>query len=258
MFFWRGRLSSGPSLEVHRAPRALRSPPRRGGPALPGRPAAGYTPRVGPWRAAIYDPVAASMERGSVGDWRAELLGAVAGDVVEIGAGTGANLRHYRHLRSLTLAEPDRWMRRRLLTRAAGARVIDSPAERLDLPDASADVVVSTLVLCSVQDVPGALAEARRVLRPGGRLVFLEHVRALSTARALADHPVTALARRRAGWQDRLDPFWVWAAGGCHFARDTARVLEEHGWAFERLAFASARGAAPLVRPMIRGVARPA
>lgn len=222
------------------------------------RSATGYTPNMGPWRAAVYDWVAASMERGSVGAWRAELLGAVEGDVVEIGAGTGVNLRHYRHARSLTLAEPDRWMRRQLAPRASGARVIESPAERLDVPDASADVVVTTLVLCSVEDVPAALAEARRVLRPGGRLLFLEHVRALSTAHALADHPVTAAARRRAWWQDRLDPFWVWAAGGCHFARDTARVLEEHGWAFEQLAFASARGAAPLVRPMIRGVARPA
>lgn len=210
---------------------------------------------MGPLRAAIYDWMVAPMERGSVGAWRAELLADLEGDVLEIGAGTGANLPHYRHPRSLRLAEPDRWMRRRLEARAPSATILPSPAERLDLPDASVDTVVTTLVLCSVPDVAATLAEARRVLRPGGRLVFLEHVRAVSAARALADHPVTATARTRAAWQDRLDPLWVHATAGCHFARDTAAALEADGWRFEHLAFASARGVAPLVRPMIRGAA---
>lgn len=213
---------------------------------------------MGPLRAAIYDQLVGSMERGSVGAWRAELLGNLEGEVLELGAGTGVNLVHYRKAHTLTLVEPDPWMRRKLLARAGNARVLGDRAERLELPEASVDVVVSTLVLCSVSDVHAALGEARRVLRPGGRLVFLEHVRAMSTARALADHPVSDRARARDRWQRRLDPLWVWASGGCHFARDTARTLEDAGWRFDHLALASAQGAGPLVRPMIRGVAVPA
>jgi len=121
--------------------------------------------------------------------------------VVEIGAGTGANLAAYPlgAISELVLVEPESPMAARLRTRlqsvgAAQARVVGAPAESLPLPDASADFAVSTLVLCTVSDPARALAELRRVLKPGGRLLFIEHVRSQDA--------------RVARWQDRFQPAW--------------------------------------------------
>ena len=116
---------------------------------------------------------------------RRTLLAEAYGRVVEIGAGTGLNVAYYPDaVHELVLTEPELGMRRKLARRldrkARTARILDAPAERLPLPDASVDTVVSTLVLCTVDDPESALREVARVLRPNGRLLFIEHVRAKS------------------------------------------------------------------------------
>jgi ubiquinone/menaquinone biosynthesis C-methylase UbiE len=197
--------------------------------------------------AAIYDRFMRSTERACFEAWRRELLSPLTGDVLEIGAGTGRNLDHYPRLDRLVLAEPDRHMRAKLVTRtgtSSVARSIDVvpwTAEALDAPDASFDAVVSTLVLCSVEDVDRSLREIRRVLRPSGKLVFLEHV--------VSDR------RSRRVWQERLEPFWRPIAGNCHLCRDTARALEDAGFTFDPIVRDSARKALPIVRATIRGYA---
>jgi len=111
------------------------------------------------------------------------------------------------------------------------------------MPDESFDAVVSTLVLCSVRDVHGALREIFRVLRPGGRLLFVEHV---------AAHPDS----RRFAWQRRLEPLWKRVAGNCHLTRDTEGALRRAGFQLEGIERESMRKAMPFIRRCIRGVAR--
>jgi SAM-dependent methyltransferase len=160
--------------------------------------------------AALYDRQLRPLERGWLDQRRGALLGELTGQVLEVGAGTGGNLAHYRHAGKVVACEPDPAMRARLAGKLADAPVpvqlCDAAAEALPFADQSFDVVVCTLVLCTVPDPPAALAESYRVLRPGGRLAFLEHVRGRG---------------RLARWQDRLTPLQVWFAGGCHPNRDT-------------------------------------
>jgi ubiquinone/menaquinone biosynthesis C-methylase UbiE len=198
--------------------------------------------------AAIYDRFMSESEAACVASWRAELLSELDGDVLEVGAGTGHNLPHYPpNVARLVLSEPDRHMRARLSRklRACGASsdLSDAPAEHLPLPDASFDAVVATLVLCSVADPCRALAEIRRVLKPGGRFVFIEHV-------AAHDNP------RRLRWQRRIEPLWKRIAGGCHVTRCTDQLIAQAGFDIERIERQSIRKAMPHVRPSIRGVAR--
>jgi ubiquinone/menaquinone biosynthesis C-methylase UbiE len=177
---------------------------------------------------------------------RARLLAPAAGRVVEVGAGTGLNIRHYPSQVTEVLAtEPDPNMYRRL-ARALGAarvptRLRRAPADDLPVPDGWADAVVCSLVLCSVPDPPAALAEARRILRPGGELLFFEHVRAPAGSR---------LGR----WQDRLAGPWGMAAGGCHPNRDTVTALETAGFRVGQVEAWDERGAL-LVRPHVLGAA---
>lgn len=195
--------------------------------------------------AAVYDWFMRDLEEACAGAWRKDLLGSLRGDVLEVGTGTGRNLDHYpkEALGRLVLAEPDPHMRKKLEARAQGERfeIVSWTAERLDTKDASFDVVVSTLVLCSVADAARSLAEIRRVLRPGGKLVFLEHV--------ISDD----LSRRR--WQRRLEPLWSPIAGNCHLTRDTESAIASAGFRFERIVREDARKMMPLARYMIRGVA---
>ena len=168
--------------------------------------------------------------------------------MLEVGAGTGVNLAYYPKGVRLVLAEPDRDMAKRLEgrmsgTRHDGTRVDAADAEALPYPDASFDVVVSTLVLCSVARPGRALEEIGRVLRPGGRLVFIEHVGA-------------EVGSSRRAWQGRIEPVWKHVAGGCCLTRDTRTSIARAGLTFERIDEESMRKALPFVRPSIRGVAR--
>jgi ubiquinone/menaquinone biosynthesis C-methylase UbiE len=198
--------------------------------------------------AAIYDRLLATSEREGLGDLRAALLAGAAGRTLEIGAGTGANLEHYPPaVTELVLTEPDPHMAKRLRTRLAAdpstsAAVAEAGAEDLPVADASCDTVVSTLTLCTVADPERAVAEAKRVLKPGGRFLFIEHVRG-------------AEGTRTARWQDRLERPWGWFAGGCHPNRDTGALLADRFTEVEvePTVFPSAPA---LVKPVITGTAR--
>lgn len=162
-----------------------------------------------------YDPFLAAAERRGLAKARKELLANVHGRVLEIGAGTGLNLPHYPAGADVVLTEPDAHMASRV--RKRGAEVVLASADDLPFPDASFDTVVSTLVLCTVPDVPATLHEVRRVLKPGGQLVFLEHVRA----------PAGSSLER---WQDRLHGPWKAFACGCHCNRDLRSTLTSSGY----------------------------
>jgi ubiquinone/menaquinone biosynthesis C-methylase UbiE len=199
--------------------------------------------------AAIYDRFMEASEVACLGEWRRALLADLRGDVLEIGAGTGANQPYYPDaLRSLTLTEPDAHMRRRLTEACARTperpvTVLDAPATALPVASASLDVVVGTLVLCTVPDPQAVLAEVVRVLRPGGRFVYLEHV-------AAWDNP------GRLRWQRALEPAWRVVADGCHLTRPTGDLIREAGLVVEAETRESMRKALPWVRPSVRGVAR--
>ncbi len=183
---------------------------------------AGPAQRGHPIFASLYDPLGGTMERRWMGGRRRRLLAGARGAVLEIGGGTGANLPHYRSVNRVIVAEPDPFMRKRLGQKLEDARfpveVSAAGAEALPFSDGSFDTVVSTLVLCTVPDQGSALDEVRRVLRPGGRLLFIEHVRATGS-----------MAR----WQDRIEPLWGRLLGGCHPNRDTVAAIKEAGFEIE-------------------------
>ncbi|MBI3080812.1 MAG: methyltransferase domain-containing protein [candidate division NC10 bacterium] len=160
-------------------------------------------------------------ERGALGRRRAALARAVGGHVLDLGAGTGLNLPHLCGARRYVGVDPDPAMLRRARPRAAVAAVpaplLLARGENLPFPGGAFDTVLATLVFCTVPDVPAALAEVRRVLRPGGALLFLEHVR--------SGRP------RLAALQDALTPLWRRCFGGCHVNRDTPRALRDAGFA---------------------------
>jgi ubiquinone/menaquinone biosynthesis C-methylase UbiE len=185
-------------------------------------------------------------ERAGLGEHRRALLAAATGDVLEIGGGTGANLEYYGDtVRSLTLVEPEKPMLKRLERhveqRAPKAKVLRAPAEDLPFNDASFDVVVSTLVLCTVDDVPRALRELRRVLRPSGKLLFIEHVRSDDEK----------LART----QDRMLPINVRIGHGCHPNRRTLDSIRDAGFEIASLERDTLKHTPKFIRPLIVGVA---
>jgi ubiquinone/menaquinone biosynthesis C-methylase UbiE len=167
---------------------------------------------------AVYDPLLWLAERAGMGRRRGALLARASGRVLELGAGTGLNLPHYSDtVEELVLSEPAAPMLSRLRQRARRSgrecTAVAASAERLPFEDDSFDTVVSTLVLCTVGDPRRAIDEIARVLRPGGRLLFLEHVRSDS--------------RRLARWQDRLHRPWHAFAAGCNANRATVELLRE-------------------------------
>ena len=196
--------------------------------------------------AAIYDRMGAKTEQDGLGAHRKSLLAEAAGDVLEIGGGTGRNLEFYGpRVSTLTLTEPEKPMIRRLQRRiqalAPDAKLLRAPAEDLPFQDASFDVAVSTLVLCTVDDQPRALRELRRVLRPGGKLLFIEHVR--------SEDP--ALARR----QDRMMPLNVRIGHGCHCNRPTLESIRGAGFDVTRVEHDTLTHVPAFLRPLIIGVA---
>jgi ubiquinone/menaquinone biosynthesis C-methylase UbiE len=191
----------------------------------------------------LYDPFLALAERRGMAALRLELLSAARGRVLEVGAGTGRNLAAYpARLEQLVLSEPDPGMRARLRRRVERGgqptSVVAAGAEALPFADGSYDTVVSTMVLCTVPDVRAGVRELRRVLRPGGRLLFIEHVRADGGR----------LARR----QDRLATAWRAFAVGCHCNRPTLELLREH-FDLPSVDRATWRGMPSIVHPLVVG-----
>jgi ubiquinone/menaquinone biosynthesis C-methylase UbiE len=191
----------------------------------PDRPAAdGLRHRLFAW---WYPKSAAATDRLGFAEYRRAALAGLAGEVVEIGPGHGPNFALYPPaVTRIVAVEPEPHMRGLALAAARAAsvpaEVVAGSAERIPAGDGSFDAAVVTLVLCSVRDQEAALREVRRVLRPGGRLHFLEHVRAASGR---------AAAVQRALDGSRL---WPLVGGGCHCARDTAASIERAGFTLER------------------------
>lgn len=194
---------------------------------------------------ALYDLALRRSERAGLAAQRRRLLARARGHVLEIGAGTGLNTPFYGEaVERLVLSDPRPALLRRAERRAVASKTdvatVRARAESLPFGNGSFDTVVSTLVLCSVEDLSAALVEVSRVLRPGGSLLFLEHTRSSDP--------------RLARWQDRLDRPWRLLAGGCRPNRDTVAAiaaeldLHEVGWS-------SFPKAPPLVRPLAAGSA---
>lgn len=180
-----------------------------------------------PLFARMYARVRPALDQQGAADHRRRLLAGAAGRVVEVGAGDGGNFAHYPpEVHSVLAVEPEPYLRAQAEHQAAAApvsvEVVEGTADKLPAPDAAADVVVVSLVLCSVPDQVAALAEARRVLRPGGELRFYEHVAAdggrLETVQRVLDSTL-----------------WPLFAGGCHTHRDTVGAIATAGFEVEEL-----------------------
>lgn len=180
---------------------------------------------------------------------RAEVAGGAEGRVLEVGCGNGANFPYYtRAATHIVAVDPDPYMLSRARTRAAEMprpiEIHKAPAERLPFEDADFDTVVATLVLCSVRRQAKALAEIKRVLRPGGQLRFYEHVRYSNAFGAF--------------WQDAITPVWRWMGAGCHPNRDTEKAIRKAGFEILELRRPVLEPPVPpmiFTRPMIVGVA---
>lgn len=153
-------------------------------------------------------------------DYRRRTAGRARGDVLEIGGGTGINLRFYPGDVNLTMVEPNPHMVPRLRRRAkrhnVQLTVVPDYGEELSFEDASFDTVVTSLVLCTVKDLDKVIGEARRILRPGGSFYFYEHVQ--------SHNP------RRQRFEDLLNPYWKWATAGCNLNRDIESAIRRAGF----------------------------
>jgi len=198
--------------------------------------------------AALYDPVLAVAERAGLTELRRTVLAGARGRVIEIGAGTGLNLPLYpAGVERIVVTEPDSLMLQRLHRRTAGApapvELALAHAEQLPFADRSFDTAVSTLALCTVADVVASTRELRRVLRPDGQLLLLEHIRADTAGLA--------------SWQDRVAPAWQRLARGCRCNLDTVAALEQAGFDVADLERRRWRGIPPVLSPLAVGTAVP-
>jgi ubiquinone/menaquinone biosynthesis C-methylase UbiE len=194
--------------------------------------------------AAIYDRMNAPLERHVLGARRERLLAGLIGDVLDVGAGTGVNLPYFEKATRVVAVEPSAPMRARLQRKAqqvtVPVEVCDATAESLPFADCSFDAVVFTLALCTIPDPAAALAEARRLLKLGGELVVLEHVRGRGK-----------LARR----QDRWERVWSHFGAGCHPNRDTRAAIERAGFTFDEVEQFAELPRWVLTRTMLQGTA---
>lgn len=197
--------------------------------------------RLNAWFLAAADDL---MHR-EYGERKLRIFGELPPEIVELGPGSGANFRYYPRGTRVIAVEPNPAMHRRMYAQAGRYGIeLDlrhAGAEGMDVATASVDLVVSTLVLCTVRDPAQAVAEVKRVLRPGGRFAFLEHV---------AAPPGTRLRRV----QKALRRPWAWLGEGCQLNRDTARTIESAGFGGLELERFDAHGNTP-VRPHISGFA---
>lgn len=169
-----------------------------------------------PW---LYDALCTLIELRGLRRWRDWLTRGARGRTLEVGAGTGRNLPRYPKDLPLVATEPDLAMVKTARRRAPRVPLVVASAEALPFRAGAFDTVVSSLVFCSVPDPARGLAEVKRVLREGGALRMLEHVRAQSPLRAR--------------WQDFIQPAWTWCAGGCRNNRDTEAAVERAGFVIE-------------------------
>ena len=195
--------------------------------------------------AMTYDRQMAKVEKAGLLAYRQAVLAGASGQVLEIGGGTGANLRFYSPaVESLTLTEPETPMLRRLerkvRAQALAATVLRAPAEDLPFDDNTFDVAVSTLVLCGVDDQPRALRELRRVLRPGGQLLFIEHVRSADP--------------RQGRSQDRMNGINRFVVG-CDCNRPTLDSIQEAGFTITKVEHTTLPKVPKFARPAIVGSA---
>ncbi len=198
--------------------------------------------------ARLYDPFLWWGEKSGLSKKRDRLLEAAGGEVLEIGAGTGLNLNHYPPgLDRLVLSEPEQHKADLLLKKAADleieAEFVRASAEALPFEDDSFDTVVATLVFCTVGDPEAAIAEVRRVLRPGGQWLLIEHIR--------SDRPTVGRI------QDRIARPWAAVADGCQCNRPTIRMIESGGFRVDLKSVADKALMPPIARPIVAGVARP-
>jgi ubiquinone/menaquinone biosynthesis C-methylase UbiE len=198
--------------------------------------------------AAGHDLLSAGVEREVFGARRRELLAEARGRVLDVGAGTGANLPYFpwRSGLEVVLLDPSAGMLERARRKAAqlgsNVQLVDKPAEQLPFGAETFDTVVFALTLCTIPDPSLAVREARRVLRHDGRLLVLEHVRAREPGLAQ--------------WQDRLNPFWKAINNGCHLNRETRATIERAGFDFQRVdEFRERRIPLAIVQPQLIGVA---
>ena len=188
-----------------------------------------------------------AMRQAVLVPFRRRVIGAAEGRVLEVGIGSGLNLPLYGpSVRAVIGLEPSPELLRMARERAASAAIpvelLEAVAESVPLDDASVDTVVTTWTLCTIPDAPRALAELRRVLRPGGALLFIEHGRA----------PEPGVAR----WQDRLDPIEMRIAGGCMFSRPIVSLLTGAGFTISEVDVFYEKGAPKFASAFSLGVAR--
>lgn len=187
------------------------------------------------------------MRNKHLGPYRARVIGAAEGRVLEIGVGSGLNLAIYPPaVRELLALEPDPKLigmaRQKSTERERPLSFLEASAELIPLEDHSVDTVVSTWTMCTISDIRRALEEMRRVLRRGGRLLFVEH--------GMAPEPGVRK------WQNRLDPLWTRVGGGCHLNRPIETLLTGAGFEIDRLQTGYMQGP-KLMTFMYEGAARP-
>ena len=173
-----------------------------------------------------YGALARRADQGEIGRRRQRLVGQASGRVLDLGAGTGESFKHIpATVRELVALEPDPAMLRQARPRtgetSVAVRIVQGASEQLPFATATFDTVVACLVLCSVRDLDVTVAEIHRVLRPGGRLLLMEHVRAADEA--LAE------------WQDLVQRPWSWVNGGCHPNRPAVAAIQDAGFRFATL-----------------------